>query len=287
MRAGSILLQKRVCESKVNSRQSGEIQPRCVDKVCVTIQPMTDEKEFIPKSAMSIHAHPDDQEFTVAGTLAKWAKAGCGIASVIITSGDSGSNDPTKGEEYKPVLARLREGEQTAANAVLGVKETIFLRHSDGELEPTIALRRELTRIIRQFKPDVVVIGDPQGVFYGNGYINHPDHRAAAQAALYAVFPSAETRLIFTDLLSAGYEPHKVKRVYVHGSEKPDTWVDISGTIDVKLEALRKHASQLGDWDPEKMLREWAEEEGREKGIRYAEAYKVMVNVEDQPESSV
>ncbi len=133
---------------------------------------------------MSIHAHPDDQEFTVAGTLAKWAKAGCEVISVIITSGDSGSNDPTKGAEYKPILAMLREEEQTAANDVLGVKETLYLRHPDGELEPTMALRKELTRIIRKYKPDVVVIGDPQGVFYGNGYINHPDHRAAAQAAL-------------------------------------------------------------------------------------------------------
>jgi LmbE family N-acetylglucosaminyl deacetylase len=245
---------------------------------------MPEEKEYIPQSAMSVHAHPDDQDFTVAGTLAKWARAGCEITSVVITSGDSGSNDPTRGAEYKPVLAHLREQEQTAANAVLGLKQTLFLRYPDGELEPTVSLRKELTRIIRQFKPDVVVIGDPQGVFYGNGYINHPDHRAAAQAALYAVFPSAETRLIFTDLLAEGHEPHKVKRVYVHGSEKPDTWVDITETIDIKLEALRKHASQLGDWDPEKMLREWAEEEGREKGIHYAEAYKVMVNVEEQPE---
>ena len=249
------------------------------------ITPMTSENEYIPKCALSIHAHPDDQEFTVAGTLAKWARAGCEIISVIITSGDAGSNDPKHGADYKPTLARIREQEQRSANAVLGVKEAVFLGYPDGELEPTLALRKELTRIIRQQRPEAVVIGDPQGVFYGNGYINHPDHRAAAQAALYAVFPSAETRLIFTDLLSAGYEPHKVKRVYVHGSEKPDTWVDIAGTIDVKLEALRKHASQLGEWDPEKMVREWAEEEGREKGIQYAEAYKVMVNQEEQPEN--
>jgi LmbE family N-acetylglucosaminyl deacetylase len=245
---------------------------------------MTNSTEYLPKRAMSIHAHPDDQEFTVAGTLAKWAKAGCEVVSVIITSGDSGSNDLTKGAEYKPILAMLREEEQIAANDVLGVKETIYLRHPDGELEPTMALRKELTRIIRKYKPDVVVIGDPQGVFYGNGYINHPDHRAAAQAALYAVFPSAETRLIFTDLLEAGYEPHKVKRVYVHGSEKPDTWVDISETIETKIEALKKHASQLGDWNPEERMREWAAEDGKEKEIPFAESYKVMINVDEETE---
>jgi LmbE family N-acetylglucosaminyl deacetylase len=246
---------------------------------------MSTPKEYFPKRAMSIHAHPDDQEFTVAGTLAKWSKAKCEVTSVIITSGDAGSNKPEHDEAYKPVLAKLREKEQRAANKTIGVRETVFLHYPDGELEPTLALRKELTRLIRQFKPDAVIIGDPQGVFYGNGYINHPDHRAAAQAGLYAVFPSAETRLIFTDLLRAGYEPHKVKRVYIHGSEKPDTWVDITSTLNVKLRALRKHKSQLGDWDPDKMIREWAEEEGKEKGLKYAEAFKVMINEEEAPEN--
>lgn len=234
---------------------------------------------------MSIHAHPDDQEFTVAGTLAKWARAGCEIVSVIITSGDAGSNDPSRDETYKPVLAKLREREQRAANKVIGIAETIFLGYPDGELEPTLALRKELTRLIRIHKPEAVVIGDPQGVFYGNGYINHPDHRAAAQAALYAVFPSAETRLIFTDLLKVGIEPHKVRRVYVHGTEKSDTWVDIESTLNVKIRALKKHKSQLGNWKPDKMMREWAAEEGKEQGLKYAEAFKVMINEEEQPEN--
>jgi LmbE family N-acetylglucosaminyl deacetylase len=243
------------------------------------------EKEFLPKIAMSIQAHPDDQEFTVAGTLAKWAQAGCRVISVIVTSGDAGSNEPTKNTDYKTELASLREVEQSAAGVVLGIHETVFLHHPDGELEPTMALRKELTRVIRKYKPEAVVIGDPQGVFYGNGYINHPDHRAAAQAALYAVFPSSETRLIFTDLLDEGLEPHKVRRLYVHGSEKSDSWVDIAGTIDVKIAALRKHVSQLGDWDPEKMIREWAAEEAKDHGMEYAEAFKVMILVEEKPEN--
>ena len=243
------------------------------------------KKEYLPKIAMSIQAHPDDQEFTVAGTLAKWAKAGCKIVSVIITSGDAGSNEPTKGAGYKPELAVLREAEQEAANAVLGIQQTIFLHHPDGELEPTLALRKELTRIIRQVKPEAVVIGDPQGVFYGNGYINHPDHRAAAQAALYAIFPSSETRLIFTDLLEEGFEPHKVKRIYVHGAEKTDTVVGITTTIDAKIAALKKHASQLGDWDPAEMIRNWAREEGKKKRVKYGEAFKVMINEEEKPEN--
>lgn len=234
------------------------------------------ESEYLPQCAMSIHAHPDDQEFTVAGTLAKWARQGCQVISVILTSGEAGSNDPAHDAAYKPTLAHIREEEQRTANALLGVSETVFLRQPDGELEATIALRKEVTKLIRRYRPDTVVTGDPQAVFYGNGYINHPDHRAAAQVATYAVFPSAGSRLLFADLLAQGYEPHNVKRLYLHGPEKPDTWVDITDTIDLKIAALKQHVSQLGDWDPEKMLREWAQEEGKEKGIPYAEAYKVM-----------
>lgn len=245
---------------------------------------MTNEKEYLPRIAMVIVAHPDDQEFTVAGTLAKWARTGCRVISVLITSGDSGSNDAAKGAEYKPVLAQIREEEQRAANEVLGVAETIFLRQPDGELTASIALRKELTRLIRIHKPDVVMTGDPTGWFYGNGYINHPDHRAAAEAATYAVFPSAGTRLIFPDLLVAGYEPHNVKRLYLHGTEKSDTWVDISATIDIKIEALKKHISQPDTHDVDKWIREWAAEEGREKGLEFAEAYRVMIlqNEEEQ-----
>lgn len=235
------------------------------------------EQEYFPQCAMSIHAHPDDQEFTVAGTLAKWTRRGCKIISVILTSGDAGSNDPNHDLAYKPILACIREQEQRAANAVLGVQETVFLRQPDGELEPTIPLRKEITRLIRRYQPDSVVTGDPQAVFYGNGYINHPDHRAAAQLATYAVFPSAGSRLLFADLLGEGYQPHNVKRLYLHGPEKPDTWVDITDTLDIKIRALKEHASQLGDWDPEQMIREWAQEEGKEKGLPFAEAYKVMV----------
>ena len=246
------------------------------------IQPMTNSSEFIPKSAMSIVAHPDDQEFSVAGTLAKWAKAGCEITSVLITSGDSGSNDASKGAEYKAELARLRETEQLAANEVLGIKQTVFLRYPDGELEPTLGLRKDLTRVIRQYKPEVVFAGNPEAWFYGNEYINHPDHRAAARAAAEAVFPSAGTRLMFTDLLEAGYEPHEVRKLYVHGTEKPDTWIDISSTIDTKIAALKKHLSQSDTHDADTWMHDWAKETGKDKGIEYAEAFRVMILKEDE-----
>ncbi|MGE5377772.1 MAG: PIG-L deacetylase family protein [Bacteroidota bacterium] len=240
--------------------------------------------EYVPKRAMSIHAHPDDQEFSVGGTLAKWARAGCEIISVIITSGDSGSNDPAKDGSHKQELAALREQEQRAANALLGVKETVFLGYPDGELEPTIALRRDLTRLIRQYKPDTVATGNPEAWFYGDEYVNHPDHRAAAQAACEAVFPSAGTRLIFTDLLAAGYEPHDVRRLYIHGTEHPNTWVDITETLDLKIQALQQHASQIDPNEVGKWMTEWAAEDAKDHDMKYAESFRVMILRKDDEE---
>src|SRR5574341_1225894 len=153
---------------------------------------------------MVVHAHPDDQEFTVGGTLAKWARAGSEIISVCVTSGDAGSNEKTDPSMTKDRLWKIREEEQRNANRVLGVKEAVFLRYSDGTLQPTIELRRDLTRLIRKYKPDAVISGDPTVRFYGNSYMNHPDHRVAADATLDAVFPSAGTRFIFPELLSEG-----------------------------------------------------------------------------------
>jgi LmbE family N-acetylglucosaminyl deacetylase len=240
--------------------------------------------EYIPQRAMSIHAHPDDQEFSVGGTLAKWSQAGCEIISVIITSGDSGSNDPSKDGSYKPILAELREKEQLAANDLLGVKETIFLRYPDGELEATMELRKDLTRLIRQFKPDTVLAGNPEAWFYGDEYLNHPDHRAAARAACEATFPSAGSRLMFADLLPAGYEPHDVKRLYVHGTDKSNAWVDITETMDLKINALQQHVSQIDPEEVGKWMREWSEEEAKDKDMKYAESYKVMVLRRDKEE---
>jgi len=243
--------------------------------------------EYIPKRAMSIHAHPDDQDFTVAGTLAKWARAGCEIVTVIITDGSAGTNDPQHGPDYKPTLARIRADEQRSANDILGVKETIFLGYPDGELVASIELRKDLTRLIRRFKPDAVLIGDPTAVLYGNGYINHPDHRAAAEAALYAVFPSAGSRPIFMDLLDEGLELHNVNRLYIHGVEKPDTWVDITNTLDIKLKALKQHVSQSDTHDVDEEMYKWAESEAKGKNMKYAEAYKVMILQEEEKEEKV
>jgi LmbE family N-acetylglucosaminyl deacetylase len=230
-----------------------------------------------PKRAMSIHAHPDDQEFTVGGTLAKWARAGCEIVTVCITRGGAGSNKYTPPEMTREALVAIREDEQREACRILGVKETIFLDYEDGMLEPSIPLRRELTRLIRRHRPEAVLTGDPTVRYYGTTYMNHPDHRAAADVALDAVFPSAGTRLIFPELLAEGLEPHEVRQVYIHGAERPDTYVDIAETLDVKVAALRAHKSQMGEWDPSEMITQWAAEQGRRRKLKAAESYRRMV----------
>ena len=230
-----------------------------------------------PERVMSIHAHPDDQEFTVGGTLAKWARAGSTIVTVCITSGNAGSNEHTPPEMTRALLAPIREEEQRNACRMLGISDVIFLRYEDGVLEPSIALRRDLTRLIRRHRPDAVVCGDPTVRFYGTTYLNHPDHRAAADVTLDAVFPSAETRLIFPELLDEGLEPHHVKSVFVHGATRPDTYIDIAETLEAKIAALREHKSQMGTWDPAPMITGWAKETGRRKKLDAAESYRRMV----------
>ncbi len=230
-----------------------------------------------PARVLSIHAHPDDQEFTVAGTLARWARAGSHVVSVCVTSGEAGSNQFTPAEMTPEQLAPLREEEQRRACRVLGVAEVEFLRYADGVLEPSIALRRDLTRLIRRHRPDAVVCGDPAMRFYGSVYLNHPDHRAAASATLDAVFPSAATRFIFPELLDEGLEPHQVREVYIHGADRPDTWIDIAPVLDVKIKALREHRSQMGEWDPTEMITGWARLQGRPRRLRAAEAFRRMV----------
>jgi LmbE family N-acetylglucosaminyl deacetylase len=224
---------------------------------------------------LCISAHPDDNEFGIAGTVARWAREGRTVVFCLVTSGSAGTNEHTP---HNDGLVPLRERECWDAATLLGVKEIVFLRYQDGVVEPTLGLRRDLTRVIRQCKPDVVICGDPTVRWFGHGYLNHPDHRAAASAALDAIFPSSETRYIFPELLAEGLEPHKVKEVYINFGNPPDTWVDIGDTLDLKCAALKAHRSQLGpgEWI-DKEMREWAEREGEGTGIKYSEAYRRMV----------
>jgi len=210
-----------------------------------------------PKRVLVIQAHPDDVEFSSAGTIARWASEGAEVHYCSITSGDKGSADPGI---TGVALATTREREQRAACDILGVKSVIFLGYLDATLVPDLNLRRELTRVIRRVKPDLLMCMDPTMRYAGQGYINHPDHVAAGEASLTAVFPSARDRMTFPELLDEGLEPHKVAEVYLFAGEHPDIWVDISDFIETKLAALNAHASQVAHWDPREMIENWARE---------------------------
>ncbi len=224
---------------------------------------------------MVITAHPDDAEFTVAGTVAKWTQEGRAVIYVICTDGSRGSNDPKVKPEH---LIAVRKAEQEAAARVLGVEEVVYLDYEDGSLEPTLALRRDLTRAIRRYRPDIVICPDPTVRYYGDRSLNHPDHRAAGGAALDAVFPSARTRYIFPELLDEGLEPHKVREVLIRGSLSPNLWVDIGDTMDLKIAALREHESQVGcnpGW--EERVRGRAQETAEGQDMAYAESFKRII----------
>jgi LmbE family N-acetylglucosaminyl deacetylase len=225
---------------------------------------------FIPQRAMFIYAHPDDIEFGVAGTAAKWIQGGSEIVYVLLTDGNVGSHEAGMLPEE---LARIRREEQTAAAEVVGAS-CIFLGYDDGLLQPTLEIRKELVRLIRSFRPVAVVCGDPTLYFPSDNYINHPDHRAAAQLALDAVFPASEMAMLYPDLANEGLSGHKVNFVYVNRGQENNTYIDISETIDLKIEALRQHKSQLGDWDPEERIKEWSSEIGNKVGFDYAEAFR-------------
>jgi LmbE family N-acetylglucosaminyl deacetylase len=208
----------------------------------------------IPDKAMVIMAHPDDPEFFCGGTIAVWCAAGTEMTYLILTNGNKGSDDPDMTPEK---LAAIRQQEQQAAAKVLGVKRVIFLEEPDGELEPSLDLRRRVVAEIRRFKPDVVITQDPSRYFYANTRINHADHRAAGEVALAAIFPAARNRMYHPELLVEGLEPHIVKEVYLAASIQPDRWIDISQIFERKLEAIRCHASQVREPETlEQRLRE-------------------------------
>lgn len=235
---------------------------------------------YVPERAMFIFAHPDDIEFGVAGTAAKWVKQGSEVIYVLITDGNVGSHEEGLTPED---VAAIRREEQVAAGNVVGAS-CIFLGYHDGLLQPTLELRKDLVRLIRKHKPNVVVCGDPTMYFPNDTYINHPDHRAAAQAALDAVFPASEMNLLYPDLAQQGLEGHQVNYVYVHWGQEPNVFIDISETIDLKIEALRQHKSQLGDWNPEERIKQWSSETGNKVGFRHAESFRriTLKPVEDQ-----
>jgi LmbE family N-acetylglucosaminyl deacetylase len=196
------------------------------------------------KRVMVIVAHPDDPEFFVGGTIALWARAGAEIIYLILTNGDKGSDDP----EMRPErLTQLRQEEQRTAASLLGVKTIIFLDEPDGELQATLQLRQQVVREIRRHRPDIVICPDPSAYFFGDSYVNHPDHRAAGQVALESIFPAARNPMYHPELLDEGLAPHAIHEIYLIGAMQPNRWVDVTDVMSVKLQAIQSHVSQLRD----------------------------------------
>jgi LmbE family N-acetylglucosaminyl deacetylase len=204
-----------------------------------------------------VTAHPDDVDFGAAGTVATWVAAGVEVAYCICTDGDAGGSDRTIS---RAEVAALRQEEQRAAAAKVGVTDVTFLGHPDGRLAPTIELRRDISRVIRQFRPELVLMQSPERD-WGRLVASHPDHLAAGEAAVDSVYPDARNPFAHPELLAEGLEPHTVLEIWVMASPRtePLIAVDITAQFDRKMEALRSHASQ-GTGDPaiEELVRGWA-----------------------------
>ena len=227
-------------------------------------------------SALVIFAHPDDAEYMCGGTVAAWAKEGTEVHYCVVTDGSAGSNEPGITREQ---MIPIREREQRAAAEVLGVASVTFLGFRDGELEVNLETRMAVTRVVRRLRPEVVLAPDPARLWSGNGYVNHWDHKQAGTLALCAVMPDAPSRPQFPELLEEGLEPFEIRNLWL-AAEEPDTYVDITKTIELKLEALQAHESQDVD-DAEEWVRERARELGDRGGMEYAEAFRTFSFTEE------
>jgi LmbE family N-acetylglucosaminyl deacetylase len=222
----------------------------------------------IKADLLVIAPHPDDSEFGIAGTAAKWAQQGKSVVYVICTNGDKGTSDPN----IKPAeLIKIREQEEIAAAKVLGVREVVFLGLPDQGLEDTLEFRKEVVRQIRAFRPYTVATNDPY-----RKYIWHRDHRITGQVVLDAIYPFSRDHLAYPDLFAQGYLPHKVNEVLCWGTEDPNYWTDITDTFDTKIAALRCHKSQVGGRDPHQlyqMLKNRAADMAKGQTYKLAEAF--------------
>jgi LmbE family N-acetylglucosaminyl deacetylase len=217
---------------------------------------------------MVITPHPDDAEYGVAGTVARWTKEGKNVVYVVVTNGDKGTSDPDMEPER---LAEIRQKEQQAAAEVLGVSEVLFLGYPDQGVEDTPEFRKELVRLLRLYRPDIVVTADPY-----RRYIWHRDHRITGQVVLDAVFPYARDRLAYPDLIEEGLEPHRVREMLFWAAEDINYRADITDTFDLKVKALRCHDSQMQALDvpnPVDWLRQRCKDIAKNEDFKLGEAF--------------
>ena len=235
---------------------------------------------YLPKRVMAIAAHPDDIEFGSVGTIARWVKAGATAAYVLVTSGDVGIAEAGM---TKAKAAEIREAETIAAAKLIGVDDVTFLREPDGMVVNTLELRKQLVRQIRRFRPEVIIAMDPTVMYTAMGGINHPDHRAVGEATMDAIFPACSQPNLFQELEDEGFFACRVRKVYVSSRGEGDTYVDISSTIDLKIQALQAHVSQVGAMEGlEERIRSFAARNGTGKEMAYAEVFRVLTLQTDE-----
>jgi LmbE family N-acetylglucosaminyl deacetylase len=228
------------------------------------------------KRILVVLAHPDDPEFFCGATIARWTSTGHIVSYCLLTRGDKGEKDFNKTTD---LVALKREKEQLAAAAILGVSSVRFLNNPDGYLVPDIVLRREVVRVIRQEKPDILMTCDPTNYFSNDSGINHPDHRAAGQAVIDAVFPAAGSAFFFPDLLvKEGLEPHSVKEVWMSVTHQPNTILDVTDFWLMKIKALKEHASQIGNLEEfEKRMQTRRSPESSEEVPKFEERFRRII----------
>lgn len=243
---------------------------------CCILRDMSKEQTPSPKIILAVGAHADDMEFCIGGSVASWVQQGDEVYYLVLTDGAKGTADPSVTPEE---LRAKRRDEQRAAARISGVKEVFFCDYEDGALQVSSEVVRDIVKIIRQVRPDIVVTMDPTMIYsVEHRTINHPDHRAAGQATLDAVFPMARDHLSFPEL---GLKPHKTATVLLVHYDKATDYVDITDTIGTKLEALRAHLSQFGDAARiEQAVREFASRAGEKAGVTYAEGF-VRIDIRD------
>lgn len=226
-------------------------------------------------SVLVVTAHPDDPDFGAGGSIAKLAKDGARVTYVIVTDGSQGGEDPKQKDSE---LVAIRQREQRAAAKVLGVKKVEFLGYKDGHLSPDLKLRHDIVRMIRKYKPELVITHIPGRVLDAPMGGSHPDHLAVGEATMAAVYPDSRNPRAFRSLLKEGLEPHQVKEVWIPFWTSGDHIVDITSTLDLKIAALHKHKSQVAkpgqEWDFEKFMRKRHRDVGKRGGFRYAESFK-------------
>jgi LmbE family N-acetylglucosaminyl deacetylase len=221
-------------------------------------------------------AHPDDPEFFCGATLARWARLGHRITYQLLTCGDKGWNPTTPADMTPDRLCAIRHAEQANAARIIGAQAVHFAEFPDGYLVADLETRRQVVRLIRNFKPDILVTCDPQNLFASYG-LNHPDHRAAGQVVLDAAFPAAGNPFFFPELLQEGLEPHTPREIWVSVTQQPNVTVDVTDTWDIRLQAILEHKSQVQE--PDKLMermRARHTEDSTDEHPRYEDKFRVV-----------